>query len=108
MSLLYALFLTIVIEGLVMLALTGSKKWVYYNLLVNLVTNPLLNIALGILWLFSSNRVLYRVAVAIGEVAIFVGEAVLYRAMTGELRKKCYIRSIVTNGLSFLLGLLIM
>lgn len=108
MSLLYALFLTIIIEGLVMLTLARSKKWVYYNLLVNLVTNPLLNLALTVFRRVYRDEYQYWIAVAIGEIIVFNVEAALYRAMTGETWKKCYIRSIVTNGLSFLIGLLIM
>lgn len=118
MGLFYALFLTLVIESLVMLALTRSKKWVYYNLLCNLVTNPTLNILLIVIakitdnfyeWIFESDfNIIYYICVAIGEVLVVIGEAHLYRAMTGETRGKCYIRSLVTNGASFFIGLLLM
>lgn len=91
-----------------MLALTRSKEWVYYNLLCNLVTNPTLNLTLNfVVYPLFGTFAAYRIGVAIGELLVFVGEAHLYRAMSGEVRSKCYMRSLITNGASFLLGLLI-
>lgn len=107
MTILYALVLTIVVEDLIMLVLTRSKKWAYYNLLCNLVTNPLINIVAGMVWLVYMDSWQYTVTVAVGELVVFAVEALLYRAMTGEPNKKCFVRSFVTNGLSFLVGLLL-
>lgn len=107
MKLIYALVLTLCIEAPVMLVVTRSKKWVYYNVLCNLLTNPLLNIVLTIVWRISRDMGVYHTFVAIGEVLVLFGEAALYRAMTGESLKKCGLCSLITNGASFLLGLII-
>lgn len=108
MSIVYALFLTLIIEGLVMLVLTRSKKWVYFNFLCNLVTNPILNLVMTGFWMVFPDEVVYWIVVAIGEIIVVIGEALLYRAMTGETGRKCFIRSLATNGISFLLGLLLL
>lgn len=106
MRLIFALILTIITEGLVMLALTRSRQWVFCNLLCNCVTNPALNITLNIVVypLFGTLRS-YYIAAVIGELLVFAGEALLYRAMTGEKVKKCIVRSGITNLVSLALGL---
>lgn len=103
---LFALAVTIVIEGIVMLGLTRTMRWVYYNLLCNMVTNPVLNLAVTIiLRITGGGRPAYWACVVIGEAAVVVSEAELYHVMTGEKRGKCYLRSFVTNGISYGCGL---
>ncbi len=104
----YALLLTIVVEGIVMLALTRKWRWAYYNFLCNIVTNPLLNLAVMLIFRITQNYGVYYVCVAVGEVLVLVTEAELYHAMTDEKRGRCYLRSLVTNACSFGLGQLIM
>lgn len=105
---LIALIITIAVEGVAMLALTRKWKWVYYNFLCNFVTNPTLNFSLMLVsYLTGESLKAYTVALVLGETLVFVGEAHLYRALTGETRLKCYMRSIITNALSLIIGLLI-
>lgn len=106
MELLYALVLTILIEGAVMFMLTKSKKWMYYNFLCNMLTNPMLNYVLLLIALYTANRELYNAVIAIGEILVLFGEAYLYKLMTKENYKHCFFRSLITNGASFVIGLL--
>ena len=103
MPLIYALIITIVVEGLAMFVLTRSMKWVRFNLYCNMVTNPLLNLGLYAL-IYFGRRNWYDAATVIGEVLVLVSEAVLYRLMTSEKYSRCFIRSFITNALSLALG----
>lgn len=105
MELLYVLILTIIIEGIVMLIMTRSKKWVYYNLLCNMLTNPLLNLSLFAMSLTLGKNA-YYITLVIGEIIVLFGEAWLYNLMTSEKFKVCFIRSLVTNCCSLLIGML--
>ncbi len=102
-----ALLLTIVIEGTVMLALTRSVKWLLYNILVNALTNPLLNLALMYVSVFSGKTGLYVICLLIGEIIVIVGEACLYRLLTQDTARRCFIRSLITNLVSVLLGIIL-
>lgn len=132
---LLALALTVVIEGLVMLVMTRSLQWVRYNLYCNIVTNPLLQVIVRIILLFyrldygyiykpGSKTGLaaavglvfgtyfkgdlgYTAIVLVGELIVLFAEALLYRAMTGEKFGRCFVRSLVTNALSFIAGIVL-
>lgn len=105
--LLIPFLLTVVIEGITMLLLTRSFKWVCYNLLCNMVTNPVMNILLFLITLRFGTTAVYYLAVVIGELAILFLEAWFYRKMTEASSKKCFLRSLITNALSFSLGLVL-
>ena len=115
MTLLKALVLTVVIEGTVMFFLTKSPKWIWHNLVCNLLTNPLLNLTLtGIAYLsrdIADSRMkflfLYCLPLVLLEAAVFWGEGKLYGLMTGEAKKICVKRSVITNSVSFGAGLLL-
>lgn len=104
MRLLYALILTIFIEAAAMFVLTRSAVWVFYNLLCNLVTNPILNLLLAVLMLFTDSAAIYYAALALGEGAVLAAEAKIYRLLSDESYPLCFRRSLITNLLSFLLG----
>lgn len=103
MAMIYALVLTIIIEGVAMFILTRSKEWVKCNILCNMVTNPILNISLFVLVYFTGLS-WYSLGVFIGEAIVFTSEALLYKLMTGKGILKCIIYSVITNALSLVLG----
>ena len=102
------LFLTVVIEGLIMLVLTRSVKWLLYNILLNALTNPLLNLALLYVSVLSGRTGPYVLCLLTGEIMVIAAEACLYRAFSEEKRAVCFIRSLITNMVSFLIGIMIM
>lgn len=107
LSLILALTLTIIIEGIVMLILTRSLEWVKFNLYVNLVTNPVLNISFWLIFYFFG--VAYRLPVYIvGEILVIVVESLFYILMSHENLKICLLRAAATNAVSVLLGALIL
>lgn len=104
--LLAALGLTIAVEGAAMLLFTRRWRFVYYSLLVNLLTNPLLNLVL----LFvarSGSLPLYYVVLAALEVAVVFGEGALYAKLCGWAGKKALVVSLILNALSYGLGALV-
>lgn len=84
-----------------------ARKMVYYNLLCNMLTNPVLNLTLfGAAWL-GAGRGLINVLIAVGEICVVASEYGLYRLMSQESRRLCLAVSLITNIASFLAGLLI-
>ena len=103
-----ALLLTLVIEGVVIVLMTKSVKWLLFSILVNALTNPILNLCLLLVSVYSGNLILYITVLVLGELAAIVGEAVLYRAFTGETLRRCFLRSSIANAASVGLGFIIM
>ena len=84
-----------------------ARRMVYYNLLCNMLTNPLLNLSLfGAAWLGASHG-LINMLIAVGEICVVASEYGLYRLMSRESRRLCLAVSLITNIASFLTGLLI-
>ncbi len=107
-----ALLLTIVIEGITVFIFRKDKKYVGYSVLVNLITNPAVNLIIFRVnndlwlwrrWFFSGDVTAPYVFVL--EAAVVVIEAVCYRAMTGESMGESMKLSFVLNITSYTIGL---
>ena len=101
------LLLTVLIEGALMLIFTKSKTKIYHSVLVNAVTNPLINLFL-IFWanfLSKPDLTGYYAVVAVLEVAVVLTEWVLYYKMGDFLSKKAFFASLGLNAASFFIGL---
>ena len=99
-----AFLLTVAIEcGLA--CIFRSAKLVYAVFLCNLLTNPLLNLLLILYRQFVSSR--YGWLLAALEIAVLFGEAALIRAMTGAPYSRTLLQSLLFNGGSFLIGLML-
>ena len=105
LSLLSALVLTIIIEGAVVLLITKDTKILRYSIYCNLMTNPLLNL-IGILFSALSHTA-FIIWVAVGEIAVLISEAALYRLFGNVPKKKAFIISLAANLCSFLAGILL-
>jgi len=104
-SLLYAFALTVLVEcGLALLF--KSKRLVYTVFLCNLLTNPLLNFILILYYHFISRRYYWRL-VAILEICVVVGEALLIKLMMKYTFKKALTLSLLFNACSFGVGFFI-
>jgi len=100
-----ALLLTEAVEcGLA--ALLRSKRLVYAVFLVNIATNPVLNLILTLYVTFAGRHGLYLV-IAAGEVVVVLVEAWLLKLMTGSSGRTAFLRSLLFNAASFGVGLLI-
>lgn len=103
------LLLTVLIEGALMLIFSKSRRKLYHSVLVNMLTNPLVNLFL-LLW---GSYVLlpavpyYRIAVAFLEAGALFTEWMLYYKMGDFGIKKAFFVSLGLNAASFSLGFLI-
>ncbi len=77
-------------------------------LLMNIVTNPILNLALLLIYQVSGgSRAAYYLSLAVGEVAVVAVEAIIMCAALGASRRRAAMASVALNSASFLLGLII-
>ena len=98
--------LTLLIEGVAIFFVFLRKKYVYYSVLCNLLTNPTLNLLLSISVIFFGARAYYPVLIA-AEIAIIFIEAGVYNYICGFGMKKAVMVSAFLNILSFTAGLLL-
>ncbi|MCR5322551.1 MAG: hypothetical protein K6E85_04710 [Lachnospiraceae bacterium] len=80
---------------------------VYYNFLCNMLTNPILNLSLYGAACLGAGPGLIKALIIIGEICVVASEYALYRLMSHETRKMCFIVALITNVISYLSGLLI-
>lgn len=102
-----SLFLTILVEGAVIMLWLHSKETLKCSLYVNILTNPPLNLTLLFLartgW---SPEAMWAIKIAL-EVAVVFIEAVAYKFMLGSSFKRAFCLSLVANLTSFVIGELI-
>ncbi|MBQ7703211.1 MAG: hypothetical protein IJT40_02430 [Firmicutes bacterium] len=109
-----ALLLTILIEGVAIYLIKKDKRYVGYSVLVNLITNPAVNLVIFRVnhdfwlwrrWFFRGEMTAPYIIVM--EIIVVVIEAVCYRAMTGESMTKSLKLSFILNLISYVLGLVL-
>jgi len=99
------LLITILIEGIVIFLIFRSKKYLYYSVLVNLLTNPALNLLLmlGVKRFGESG---YEPILIILEIIVIFIEAYVYDYLTDLGLKKSLFLSVCLNALSCLGGII--
>ena len=103
------LLLTVLVEGVLVLVFIKRRKTFYHSVLVNMATNPLVNLLL-ILWasfVTLPTVPYYYFATAFLEVAAVITEWILYYKMGDFGIKKAFLASLMLNAASFSFGLLI-
>ncbi len=109
-----SLGLTLVLEGIPVALQSKNKDWVIYVMLVNIMTNPLANL------IFNGMKPLVEgemkvILIVATEVAVVVGEALLFFAYRKKQRRRlkemslraCFLYALVLNAFSYLGGLAI-
>ena len=99
-----AFLLTLVVEGVAILVIFKRKKYVYYSVLCNLLTNPALNLLLSVSVIFFGAGAYYPVLVPAEIVVVFV-EAAVYDYICGFGMKKAVMVSAFLNMISFAAGI---
>ena len=103
------LLLTVLIEGILVLVFVRRRETVYHSVLVNMLTNPLVNLVL-IFWgsfvPLPVNPYYYIVTVML-EIAAVITEWILYYKMGDFGIKKAFFASLMLNVASYSFGLLI-
>lgn len=106
LSLLRSLALTLLAEAAVVFILTRKKDFLAGSLLVNVLTNPLLNVLL-VFPLHFFGMTGYVISAICGESCVVFGEAGLYHLLLRESPKKCFFVSLAANAASLGIGLLL-
>jgi len=106
LSILLAFLLTVVIECAAVLIIFRQKKYVYYCVLCNLLTNPAMILLLSIFVSLFGVRVYYPVLIP-AEIAVVIIEAAVYNYICGFGMKKALILSTFLNAISFAAGILL-
>lgn len=104
LTLLICLALTVIAEGLVILLLFRSLRFVYYSLLANLLTNPALNALLVILTTLLGSSAYLPALIAL-ELAAVAAETLVYRTLCDFRPLKALGVSALLNAVSLGLGL---
>ncbi len=106
-SLIISLFLTIVIELSVSLILGIKKKNdIYIVVLANICTNPIVVYVANCLKMLN-NALLYNIVVMIMEIIVVIVEFKIYKKYLKIYKKSPFTLSIVSNAISFGMGLVI-
>ena len=100
------LVVTAAVEGAAVLWIRRDRHFLFYSLLCNLLTNPLVNLLL-VLSVWGLGRDAYYPALALLEVLAVAAEAVVYRRLGGLSKRWSLWLSLLLNALSFLAGLLL-
>ena len=103
------LLLTVLIEGALMLIFVRKKESAYHSVLVNMLTNPLVNLCLMLWSAFVPLAVVpyYYIATAFLEVSAVCTEWILYYKMGDFGTKKAFFASLPLNAASFPFGFLL-
>ena len=105
-ALLNALLLTCAAESAVLVFSRPRKLWLTLGFLCNIATNPLLNIVRLCAALYLSAQGMFWLTLLL-EIAVVFAEAGLYRMGSGARFFICLRRSLLCNGVSLGMGLLI-
>ena len=86
--------------------LKDRKKWILSGLLCNVVTNPLLNVIVLLLYVFVDNVCIQYSIIIFLECVVLFTEAGLYKLMLEKKYKTCLLASAACNAVSFSVGLI--
>jgi len=103
---LWTLLLTIIIESAAILVIFRRKKYIYYSVLCNLLTNPAMNLLLAAS-IATLGAGAYYPTLVIAELAVIFVEAAVYKYICGFGVKKSVMLSTFLNALSFTTGILL-
>ena len=103
------LLLTLSAEGILIFLISKRKKYVYYSVICNVLTNPALNLIMLLCApALSSRRLLSYGLLALLELAAVITEGLIYRALTRTGLGRCMLLSLILNAVSFLLGVMLL
>ena len=103
------LVLTVLIEGVLVFAFVRKAETLYHSVLVNMLTNPIVNLVLilvGSFAVFEGSFVYYAV-LAVLEIGAVITEWLLYYKMGDFGIKKALFASVSLNAASYITGLFI-
>lgn len=101
------LVLTIFAEGLIIFVFFRRWEYVYYILLLNILTNPLLNFILLIYYSYIGMEG-YYIVLYIMETVVVITEGLIFAKLTDIKILKALVVSLFVNAGSYLTGLILL
>ncbi len=101
--LLWALGLTLLIEGIAICGFDPWRKWLIASIICNIITNPLINLILYPLYGHS----IYALVFVLLEITVVVAEAFIYKGIIKCKTGRCILASLIANTLSCISGIII-
>ncbi len=98
-----ALAFTLIIEIALIGLITRKQRFIYPCFLVNLLTNPLLNLLLFLLVPALGNNYYYQLLIIL-ELAVIISEGLLYAYMLAISKKAALGLSLLLNIISYFIG----
>lgn len=95
---------TILLEAIPILFLTDKKAWWKASVVCNVVTNPLMNTIMLLVFLIADLMIIVIIMLALEVVVVFV-EAYFYQRMMNKKYLECFMFSFAANVFSFLAGM---
>lgn len=99
---------TFILEAIVMLIFRYGKKWLKAGIIVNTITNPVINCILLLVAVLEVSEAVYVIIALLLEVVVVFLEAYFYGKMLGEDKKTCLKASFICNVFSFVVGIVLM
>ena len=106
-QLVFALVITIVIEGVVIFAIFRKGNILYYSLLNNVLTNPALNVIVSVLCQLIGNEFYMPILMFFEVVVVFI-EGFVYCYLCRWKLSKALLISLLLNSISLSLGFVIL
>ena len=107
MFLLPPLLLTIAVECTLVFAIYRKPRYMYYVLLLNILTNPLLNFIMIMYFSYAGMSGYYLLIYSL-EVLVVVCEGLLFARMAGKKIGEALLVSLALNAGSYISGLLLL
>ncbi len=104
LSVFLACIITMLIEFIPALFVKEKAKWIKTSVLCNVVTNPVLNLTVFLLFAAHFSEPVVLIIGFIGEIVVFRFEGYIYKRVLGMPKKVCLTYSAVANLLSFVIG----
>lgn len=98
-----ALLLSIGVECSLVYAIFRKASYCYYVLLLNVLTNPLLNFIMLIYYNYIGITHYYTLLIAL-EIAVVIVEGLILAKLTNMIKSKALLVSLLLNAASYLVG----
>lgn len=107
-NLLYPLALTIMIEYIAIQLLLRNRYMLGYVIIVNICTNPAINMIARLLWNNTSRTdIAIWGIISILEIVVVIVEGILYKYMLKITWKKAFIVSFIANFIAYMVSWII-
>lgn len=103
------LLLTVSAEGIVIFLVSRRLKYVWYSVICNLLTNPVLNLVMLLCAPFFADSHIFAYALlALLELLAIAVEGIIYRTLTDMSTARAMMLSLLLNTVSFLSGVILL